>query len=274
MPVRITLALVLAVAALAAVAASPASATEFAAASGAVAARLSFDQPTEYEYTNLRLTVTRAGAVAFDEPVAVPDCVQPFCRPSGFPVGSSALAVRDLDADGEPEVLVDVSTGGAHCCAVSWVLRWDGATYAAVAHNWGDAAYSLQDVDGDGAPEFRSADTRFAYAFTAYAFSGFPVMTLAYRQGMFRDVTRRYKGLVRQDARRQIREYRKRRSGRFSLGVLAAWTADQYLLGKREAAHRFLEAERRAGRLRSPPPWKSKGAYIGQLERRLRNWGY
>ena len=141
--------------------------------------------------------------------------------------------MRDLDGDGEPEVLVDVSTGGAHCCAVSWVLRWDGATYAAVAHNWGDAAYRLQDVDGDGAPEFRSADTRFAYAFTAYAFSGFPVMTLAYRQGVFRDVTRRHEALVRQDARRQMREYRKRRSGRFSLGVLAAWTADQYLLGKR-----------------------------------------
>jgi len=71
-----------------------------------------------------------------------------------------------------------------------------------------------------------------------------------------------------------MREYRKRRSGKFSLGVLAAWTADQYLLGRRKAAHRFLEAERRAGRLRAPQGYKAKGAYIRQLERRLRAWGY
>jgi hypothetical protein len=274
MSALIKLALVSALAALSAVAATPASAAEFSASNGSVAARLTFDQPSEIEYTNLHLAVTRAGAPAFDAAVTVPECPEPLCRPSGFPAGSSALSLRDLDGDGEPEVLVDEFTGGAHCCSVTWILRWDGTTYTAVTRNWADPGYRLEDIDGDGVPEFRTADPRFAYAFTAYAFSGFPVMIVAYRQGVFRDVTRRHKALVERDARRQLREYRKRRGGKLSLGVLAAWTADQYLLGRRRAAHRFLDAERRAGRLRSPQGWKSKGAYIRQLERRLRAWGY
>jgi hypothetical protein len=268
---RLALALV---AALVALPAAPAAAAEFTASAGAVSARLTFDQPSEIEYTNLHLAITRAGAPAFDGPVAVPECPEPFCRPSGLPAGSSALGVRDLDGDGEPEVMVDVFTGGAHCCSVSWILRWTGAGYAAVSRNWADPGYRLQDLGGDGALEFRTGDARFAYAFTAYAYSAFPVMIVAYRQGVFRDVTRRHKAVVSADARRQLREYVKRRRGEFSLGVLAAWTADQYMLGRRRAAHRFLEAERRAGRLRSPAGLKGRGAYIRELERRLRAWGY
>ena len=35
------------------------------------------------------------------------------------------LTVRDLDGDGEPEVLVDLYTGGAHCCFYTVILRFD-----------------------------------------------------------------------------------------------------------------------------------------------------
>jgi hypothetical protein len=98
---------------------------------------------------------------------------------------------------------------------------------------------------------------------------------LSYRRGRFSDVTRSHKALVRSDARRWKREYRKRRDGHRSLGVLAAWTADQYVMGRKHQAHRFLAGERRAGRLRSAfESWKSGGAFISQLKRRLRRWGY
>jgi len=256
-------------------AAPAALADEQVAASGQVHATFAFDEPKEYQYSDLWLTVRRAGQVAFDAPVDIKTCEEPYCSPAGVNQDEDALRVRDLDGDGEPEVLLDVFTGGAHCCSASWLLRWTGASYERSTRQWGNVGYRLSDVDDDGVPEFRSADDRFAYAFASYADSAFPVRVLSYRQGRFLDVTKRHKTLVRSDAKRWKREYRKRRSGLYFLGVLAAWTADQYVLGNKREAHRFLDAERRAGRLQSAfKAWKSGAAFIRQLKKRLRNWGY
>jgi hypothetical protein len=66
----------------------------------------------------------------------------------------------------------------------------------------------------------------------------------------------------------------KRRAGRRALGVLAAWVADEYLLGARAKADAFLAAELRAGRLNGDRYWPRRKAYITTLERRLKAWGY
>jgi hypothetical protein len=250
------------------IAAAPGSADQHTAGSGQVTATVSFDRPAENEYANLRLSVTRAGATAFDAPIDVAGCDGPYCAPTG------GVTVRDLDGDGEPEVIADVFTGGAHCCVASEILRWDGAAYRPIQRDWGDVGYRLTDTGHDGVPEFRTADTRFAYEFASFADSRFPIMILRYRAGAFTDVTHAHKALIRKDAARLEREYRKRRGGRFALGVLAAWTADRYLLGSKRAALHHVWAENRAGKLRSLYGWKSGTAYVRLLERRLDRWGY
>ena len=70
------------------------------------------------------------------------------------------LQVVDLDADGEPEVLVDAYTGGAHCCALTEILRFDGAAYAPAETTWGNFGYALKDLDGDGPPSSSPPTTR------------------------------------------------------------------------------------------------------------------
>ena len=74
-------------------------------------------------------------------------------------------------------MIFDAGTGGAHCCYYAFVYRYSPAEnrYRRVRHNFADPAYRLVDEDGDGSVEFRSADARFAYEFTAFAFSKFPV---------------------------------------------------------------------------------------------------
>jgi hypothetical protein len=253
---------------------APAAADQYTATSGHVTATFRFDQPAEYEYTDLRLTVIRAGAIAFDEPIDIASCEEPYCVPAGTFADDGGITVRDLDGDGEPEVIADVFTGGAHCCLASEILRWDGTGYRARERNWADVGYKLADADHDGVPEFKTADTRFAYVFASFADSRFPIKLLSYRQGKFTDVTRANKPLIRRDAKALKREYRKRRGNGLSLGVLAAWTADQYLLGRKRAAVRYLRAENRAGKLRSLAYWKSGSAYIRLLKRRLHRWGY
>ena len=60
-------------------------------------------------YEKLRLRITRAGRTELDVPDPAARLPRLARRP---PVGRK---VRDLDG-GEPEVLVDMYTGGAHCC--------------------------------------------------------------------------------------------------------------------------------------------------------------
>ena len=73
--------------------------------------------------------------------------------------------MRDLDGDHEPEVVLDLFWGGAHCCWWTRVYRLDRArgTYVPLNHWWGDAKARsrLRDLDHDGVPEFVAADDRF-----------------------------------------------------------------------------------------------------------------
>jgi hypothetical protein len=63
------------------------------------------------EYTNLRVKITRAGQVLYNEPVGDP-CRQ-FCTPTETALTRHHIALRDLNADGEPEAIVSLFTGGA-----------------------------------------------------------------------------------------------------------------------------------------------------------------
>jgi hypothetical protein len=107
-----------------------------------------------------------------------------------------------------------------------------------------------------------------------FADSAFPIRVLAWSNGQLTNVTRAHAAVIRADAKRWKRTYHRRRDGNRALGMLAAWTADQYLLGRRKQANRFLAHEQRAGRLRSAAGWKSGRAYVRQLKDRLRRWGY
>jgi hypothetical protein len=130
-------------------------ADEQVAGSGQVSATFSFDRRGEYKFTDLWLRIDRAGTTVFDEAVDIPTCQEPYCVPAGALEDSDTVRLRDLDADGEPEVLVDVFTGGAHCCFATEILRFDGSSYRARSRNWADSGYRLADLDHDGRPESR-----------------------------------------------------------------------------------------------------------------------
>lgn len=265
-------AVALAVAAVPAAAADPTLET---AASGAVSATFAATDAGDGRWIDVKLTVVRDGVVAFDAAPVVADCVAPYCAPAtGFEARPS-LQVVDVDGDGEPEVLVDLYSGGAHCCVVTAILRWTGQGYVTVARNFADFGYTLQPAAAPGAAAtFVTGDARFAYAFASFADSAFPVRLLELRAGTWRDVTRAHPESLRADAARWLKAYRERRLGLRSLGVLAAYVADEYRLGHRAAADRLLAHELRAGRLRGDRYWPRRKAYITTLQRRLRVWGY
>ena len=249
-----------------------------------VSVTLDWVKRAAYDYGRTRVTIVRNGVTVLDHVRVDAICLaDPHCRPDdnaqplGAGAGGSSLTVRDLDGDGEPEVIVDLYTGGAHCCAYSRVYRYDAttATYTNVLQLWGDPGYRLEDLDGDGKLEFVTADDRFAYAFTDYAASGLPVEVLAYAGGTFTNVTRNYPALVSQDADRWLHTYarERRRHGPKDLkGIVAAYVADQYLLGNGAQGQALLRSALRRGDLAGFGG--SAQGFVARLGRFLRHTGY
>jgi hypothetical protein len=247
------------------------------ASSGTVTARLSYlRSPRRFgpHFSRLSLTIDRGGSTLFAGRLT-------GLVPTGAALGrGKSVSVRDLDRDGEPEVVIDGWTNGAHCCELALIYRLtpDRAGYSRTVGDFGNAGYRLRDLDRDGRAEFVSGDDRFAYAFTAYAFSAFPIRIWRYAAGALVDVTRSYPRAIAADARFQLRDYRRTSGGPDAdvRGVLAAYLADEYLLGTPGTGWRVVHVAERRGELRAgaAPGWPAGRGYLRKLRRFLASAGY
>jgi hypothetical protein len=248
------------------------------AARGAVSADLSFRE-TKSSYSDLRITVRRHGTRLLASPVSRLACHD--CSVSGLEtiMDPQPLEIRDLDGDGEPEILLDLYTGGAHCCFYTVILRFDGRAYRGNVAFWGDPGYELRDLDRNGTPEFVTGDDRFAYAFTSYAGSVLPILVRRYDHGALTDVTNEYPALVRAEAAYLWREYLGDHRSRDAdvRGLLAGWLADEYRLGHEDEGWRRIETAYRRGELSPPrvdPIWPAGRKYLTALRTFLVKNGY
>ena len=253
-------------------------ATTQTAQSGNVAATFMFSgsYPT---FTGLRLTIAQGSIVYYDEPVASKPCGA-YCAP-GSPSGKPAsVHVLDLEHDGQPDVVLDLYTGGAHCCSIEQIFSFDpGArTYLKTEHDFGDPGERIVDLGHDGRYEFLTADDSFAYEFTDYAGSGLPIEILAFSDRHFDNVTRSYPKLIANDAARWLQAFERMSAQRYqdSVGVIAAWAADEDLLGHSKLVSRYLAEQLNAGHLNSALSPEEPGGkkFIAKLEGFLREHGY
>jgi hypothetical protein len=253
-PRRAPLAAAVAVAALAlpAVAAADDAASITASGPG-VQATLSW-QAAHFGVKDPHLTIVRAGATVFDgSPLADADVCSIGClyaQTKDF----TPLHIVDVGGDPEPEVVVDTYTGGAHCCVVSDVLTFTGAAYTRAEHNWGSYGYVLKDLDGDGRPELDGYDAAFEDAFSSHAASFEPPLVLAFdptAKGSLRDVTRRFRAVIRSNVKEALHIVAKaRRAKAETLGGVAPYVADLYLLGRGREVRPYLKRARKRGDLR------------------------
>src|SRR4051812_3821160 len=110
--------------------------------SGPVSATLSWKGGETIVGTAPHLRIDRAGATLLDTDLGE-ECQ--LCDGVGAP--EEALHLTDLDGDAEPEVLVDLYTGGAHCCATTliWFLKSPAAQdYGRRVLGLGDQGYRLK----------------------------------------------------------------------------------------------------------------------------------
>lgn len=193
---------------------------------GDVEAALSYQPEESICVSDIRLQINRDGDRVLNQPITNEEA----CR-----TGEGMLKVQNLGDDAEPEVILDLYTGGAHCCTYSMIYRYNPTSeqYTSIEHQWGNVGYQLQDLDDDGTIEFVSADDRFAYAFGSFAGSNFPPQIWHYQQGELVDVTRRYRQMVYGRAYQIWQAYTEsRQQGHEVKGHLAAYLAAKHLLGE------------------------------------------
>jgi hypothetical protein len=219
---------------------------------GPVTATLSYQHAHFEQFKNVRLAITRNGTPMLDQDLGK---LCDLCTGAGPMFGGRAIHVQNLDgaANPEPEVYVDLWTGGVHCCEIGVFYRLsdDGTHYEGLVHDFGNAAYRR-----DSAGDFITADNFFYEAFTAFAVSGAPIQVLHYDHGALDDVTRSFPAMVRRDLktwRRLITRLERHRTSDLR-GVVAPYVADECLLGRcaaglrvaRRLAHRGYFSGRHA----------------------------
>jgi hypothetical protein len=228
------------------------------------------------QYSRETLAISRGGKVVYDAPVTASECGG-ACAPGGSQLHPSSLDAVDLD--GNPDVVLQLYSGGAHCCSIDEVFSYDSSanTYRETAWDFGDPGAEIVDLNHNGRYEFVTADDSFAYAFTDYAASGLPIQILSFDGDAFHNVTRSYPGLIEKNAKQWISAFDSMAHGGYadSVGVIAAWAADEALLGREQAAERFLQKQAKAGHLNSPLyPHQGGEKFIAALDRLLEKDGY
>ena len=275
------------VAALAAAVAGASAATQMAATkrevarAGSTRAVLVYSVGVPVDRVKPRIRIERRGRTLFTERVPQhPRGHGGVVQPGGGE--HKSVFVRDLDADGEPEVFLNLYWSGAHCCWWTRIYNYSEARarYVPRNHWWGEARAfygfrgSLRDLDGDGRPEFSGRDDRFM-ALSYFAVD--PIRIWSYRAGVMHEVTRRHPKQVARDARDLWGFYREARRERWTRELLAAWAADQYLLEHSAIADRALARAARRGELEGKSMWerpRSGREWIRVLKRFLRKTGY
>ena len=248
--------------------------------SGDVSATFTFSAKLPpYKGEKLRLKIVRAGKTAYDARVVAKFCVT-YCRPLNTGRGQTSVHAVDLEPGGEPDVVLDLFSGGAHCCDIEQIFSYDPGTmtYVKTERNFGDPGERIVDLGHNGHKEFLTANDAFAYEFTDYAASGLPIDILTFSHRRFHDVTTSYPKLIARDAAVWLKAFKSQAGMHYddSTGVIAAWAADEDLLGQSKRVARYLAQQAKAGHLNSAlsPEEPSGQKFVAKLQRFLRKLGY
>jgi hypothetical protein len=224
------------------------------ASSGPATALLSYQrQATDLYplYSDLRIAILRDGQQVYSSSLYDKQCEDQYCHPAND--DKQSVFVVDLDADGEPEVIVDLRLGGAHDRCYTDFYRWVPPTYVPFKWAFQEPCYTIVQLDSTPQPELLTADYRFTGRFaTSTAAIAAALRIWNYQRGRLVDVTSHFPGRLRADARlmwKSFRRYAATEDG--ALSPLAAWTMDEYELGRRRSALRTLRRLNREGRIRN-----------------------
>lgn len=103
----------------------------------------------------------------------------------------------DFNKDGRKTILIDVYSGGAHCCNTLYAckIKNDKLVFTDTLY-LADSYFDTEDIDKDGKEEILANNMMFAYAFTNFAETRAPFMVYTVENGRFKDITKNYPALL------------------------------------------------------------------------------
>ena len=242
--------------------------------SGNVAATFTYQRKLP-NFTGETISIAQAGRVLYDQPVVAKLCGTQ-CAPGSTFGKQSSVHVVDLEHNRQPDVVLDLYSGGAHCCSIEQIFSFDPGTmtYVKTERNFGDPGERIADLGHNGRHEFLTADDSFAFAFTDFAASGLPIQILTFSSRHFHNVTRSYPKLIAKDAGVWLNAFKSMAKQHYqdSVGVIAAWAADEDMLGHRNLVSRYLAQQQKSGHLNGAVSHGKR--FVATLQKFLRRHGY
>lgn len=225
-----------------------------------------------------RLEIFADGEMIYDQNIKSRWCGSE-CSPNIMTRDTKVVHIVRLNRSGPPAVVLDLYSGGAHCCSIEEVYALTNSKRVHKAEfDFGNPGVRLVRLGASGDYDFLSANNDFAYAFTDYAASGMPIEIFSFSHGVFHNVTVSFPKLIRKDAVQWMSAFRSQASSHYrdSVGLVAAWAADEDMLGHSSAVARFLTAQSTEGHLNSAllPVTHSDQKYVVALQAFLRKHGY
>jgi len=111
-----------------------------------------------------------------------------------------------LEAGGKRYIFIDFYSGGAHCCNSLLVGELKGDKFVRLdSVLYGNSGYNVEDIDKDGIKELISGNDMFAYAFTNYSETRFPIRIQRIKYDKIKDVTEDFEEVV----LKEIAEFKK-----------------------------------------------------------------
>ena len=171
----------------------------------------------------------------------------------------SDIKEYDLNNDGNKEILIEMYSGGAHCCTSLYLGKFINDKFMFMdTVFWGNSYYSVEDLNKDGKLEINGSSDMFAYAFTNYAETKFPLLIYSFNGSKFVNVTSDYKEII----NNQLEEFRQELKTNFDTGfkcmeidedtfnteagsvktLLAVIVADYYLLGEVNKGYELVDS--------------------------------
>lgn len=117
----------------------------------------------------------------------------------------------DLDGNGKKEIIIQMYSGGAHCCTGIFAGEFRNGKFVFTdSVYWGNSFYEITDLNNDRKLEITGVNDMFAYAFTNYAQSQFNLLIYGYVNGKFADITNKFPEIVKahiKDLEEELKQY-------------------------------------------------------------------